>query len=158
MKLFKLNRYFFVKLVYIMIDITFMMLAVYLACQMRQAILYFHITFENIFLNPDNPFRTLLFFWVPVSIFTNNANGLYETKREKLESVEIFQVFKAVVFSSFASIVMIYALKIEGFPRSILGISTVLVAFFFATWRILKRSFVEYLVAQGFNNFNSLII
>jgi exopolysaccharide biosynthesis polyprenyl glycosylphosphotransferase len=158
MRLFRLNRYFFVKLAYIMIDIAFMMLAVYVACHIRQKILDFPVTFENIFLNPENPFRTLLFFWVPVTIFTNNANGLYETKREKLESVELFQVFKSVMFSSFASIIMIYALKIEGFPRTILGISTILVVVFFSLWRVAKRSFVEYLVAQGFNNFKALII
>ncbi len=158
MNIIRLNRYFFVKIAYIMIDISFMMLAVYVACHIREGILDFPITFQNIFLNPGNPFRTLLFFWVPVTIFINNANGLYETKREKLESVEVFQVFGAVLLSSFASIVMIYVVKIEGFPRTILGISIILTVFFFATWRVLKRSFVEYLVAQGFNNFNALII
>jgi exopolysaccharide biosynthesis polyprenyl glycosylphosphotransferase len=158
MKVFKVNRYSFIKLAYIMIDVVFMMLAIYIACQIRSGTLYFLPTFHNIFLNPDNPFRALLFFWVPVTIFTCHAYGLYETKREKLESVEIFQVFRAVLFSAFASIIVIYALKIEGFPRTILGISTILVSVFFSLWRVLKRAFVEYLVAKGFNNFNALII
>jgi exopolysaccharide biosynthesis polyprenyl glycosylphosphotransferase len=158
MRLLRINRYFFVKTVYIVIDIAFMMLAVYLACHIRRGLFEFPVTFDNIFLNPENPFRTLLFFWVPVTIFSNNANGLYETKREKLESVEVYQVCKSVIFSAFVSIVMIYAFKIEGFPRTILGISTALVIVFFSVWRVLKRSFVEYLVAQGFNNFNALII
>jgi exopolysaccharide biosynthesis polyprenyl glycosylphosphotransferase len=158
MKFLRINRYLFIKTVYIMIDIFFMMLAIYIACQVRRNTLYFPPTFDNIFLNPENPFRTLLFFWVPVTIFTNNANGLYETKREKLESVEVFQVFRSVFFAAFSSIVMIYALKIEGFPRTVLGTATFLVAIFFSLWRVAKRSFVEYLVAQGFNNFNALII
>ncbi len=140
------------------IDVLFMALAVFLACKFRASTLPFSITFENIFFDPENSVRSLLLMWIPITIFINQSNALYETKREKLESIEVFQVFRAVVVSSLSMIVLIYLVKIEGFPRSILLISAVLIAIFFSVWRIIKRSFIEYLVAQGFNNFRALII
>lgn len=154
----RINRYFFIKSAYMIIDVFFMAMAVFLACKIRAGTLPFSITVENIFFDPENPVRSLLLMWIPVTIFINQTNALYETKREKLESVEVFQVCRAVAFSSLSTIVLIYLVKIEGFPRSVLLISTVLMAIFFSVWRIIKRSFIEYLVAQGFNNFNALII
>lgn len=143
---------------YMAIDVFFMGLAVYIACKIRPSTLPFEITFHNLFLNVDSPTRSLLLMWVPINVFINNHNGLYETKREKLESIEIFQVIRAVGISAFLSIVLIYVVKIEGFPRGVLFMSTAFIAVFFSVWRILKRSFVESLVSQGFNNFNALII
>lgn len=156
--MFNVNRYFVVKLLYMAIDTICMGLAVYLACQIRPSTLPFSINFHNLFIEVESPIRSLLLMWIPVNIFINNYNFLYETKREKLESIEIFQVIRAVAISALLSIVFIYVVKIEGFPRSILFMSTAFIAVFFSVWRILKRSFVESLVAQGFNNFNALII
>jgi exopolysaccharide biosynthesis polyprenyl glycosylphosphotransferase len=135
-----------------------MTLAVYIACQIRPNLLPFDATFRNLFFVVDSPTRTLLLMWIPVNILINNNNALYETKREKLESLEIFQVIRAVAISALLTIVLIYVVKIEKFPRSILLMSTIFIAFFFSVWRIIKRSFVESLVARGFNNFNALII
>lgn len=156
--MFKINRYFVIKLVYMAIDIICMALAVYLACKIRPSTLPFPITIHHVFFDVDSPTRSLLLMWVPINIFINNYNSLYETKREKLESIEIFQVIRAVAVSALLSIVLIYVVKIERFPRGILFMSTAFIAVFFSVWRILKRSFVESLVAQGFNNFNALII
>jgi exopolysaccharide biosynthesis polyprenyl glycosylphosphotransferase len=140
------------------IDILCMAGAVYLACKIRPSTLFFPITLYHVFFDVDSPTRSLLLMWIPINIFINNNNDLYETKREKLESIEIFQVIRAVATSALLTIVLIYVVKIEGFPRGILFISTVLIAVFFSVWRVLKRSFVESLVAHGFNNFNALII
>lgn len=140
------------------IDIFFMALAVYLACKIRPSTLPFPINFHNVFLDFESPTRSLLLMWIPINIFINNYNALYETKREKLESIEIFQVIRAVAVSALLSIVFIYVVKIEGFPRGILFMSTAFIAVFFSVWRLLKRAFVESLVARGFNNFNALII
>lgn len=156
--MFKINRYFLIKIVYMAIDVFFMALAVFIACKLRPTTLPFAITFHNLYMHVESPIRSLLLMWVPINVFINNYNGLYETKREKLESIEIFQVIRAVAISALLSIVLIYVVKIENFPRGILFMSTALIAVFFSVWRILKRSFVESLVSQGFNNFNALII
>ena len=156
--MFKINRYLIIKLTYIAIDIFCMGLAVFFACKIRPNTLPFAMTFHNIFIDTESPIRSLLLMWIPINIFINQSNDLYETKREKLESVEIFQVIRAVAISALLTIVLIYVIKIEKFPRSILFMSTAIIAVFFSVWRILKRSFVESLVAQGFNNFNAIII
>jgi exopolysaccharide biosynthesis polyprenyl glycosylphosphotransferase len=135
-----------------------MAVAVFLACKIRPSTLAFPVTLHHVFFDIDSPTRSLLLMWIPINIFINNNNALYETKREKLESIEIFQVIRAVAISALLSIVLIYVVKIEKFPRGILFMSTALIAVFFSVWRILKRSFVESLVARGFNNFNALII
>jgi FlaA1/EpsC-like NDP-sugar epimerase len=49
-------------------------------------------------------------------------------------------------------------MKIEGFPRSVFFLIVVFTTGLFCIWRILKRSFVEFLAANGYNNFNVLII
>ncbi len=156
--MFKVNRYFIIKMLYMAIDSFFMVLAVYIACKIRPSTLSFEVTFHNLYFDIDSPTRSLLLMWIPINIFINNNNALYETKREKLESIEIFQVIRAVAISALLSIVLIYVVKIERFPRGILLMSTVLIAVFFSVWRLLKRNFVESLVARGFNNFNALII
>lgn len=156
--MFKVNRYFIVKLMYMAIDSFFMVLAVYIACKIRPNTLPFDVTLHSLYFKVESPIRSLLLMWIPINILINNNNALYETKREKLESLEIFQVIRAVAISALFSIVLIYIVKIERFPRSILFMSTLFIAVFFSVWRILKRSFVESLVARGFNNFNALII
>ncbi len=156
--MFRINRYLLTKLAYMAIDIFCMCLAVYLACKIRPNTLSFPVTFHNVFLDVESPTRSLLLMWIPINIFINNNNALYETKREKLESVEIFQVIRAVAISALLTIVFIYVVKIEQFPRGVLFMSTAFIAVFFSVWRIVKRIFVESLVAQGFNNFNALVI
>ena len=156
--MFKINRYLIVKITYMVIDIFCMGLAVFLACKLRSSTLSFPVTISNVFFDVDSPTRSLLLMWIPINIFINQSNDLYETKREKLESIEIFQVIRAVAISAFLTIALIYVVKIEKFPRGILFMSTAFIAVFFSVWRILKRSFVESLVAQGFNNFNAIII
>ena len=65
---------------------------------------------------------------------------------------------RSVASAAVLIIVMVYVFKIEGFPRSILISIGLFINAFLVIWRILKRKFVEYLVSQGYNNFNVLII
>jgi len=154
----RIGRYVFVKTLYILIDIFFLSLSLFLVCWLRQETISFPATPYNLFFDPINPFRHAFLFWIAVIIFVNNSNDLYQTKREIFETVEIWKVIKSVLFSSLIMIVVIYAVKLPNFPRSILFLGTLLTCLFLSSWRILKRLFVEYLVAQGYNNFNVLII
>ena len=154
----RFRKYSIIKFSYILIDIAFISLSLLLACWMRESTLPFSATFYNLFFSPLNPYRFIFLFWVLVTLFVNNSYGLYQTKRELFESVEIWQVTKSVFLSSLVTIVAIYLAKNESFPRSVLILGDVFVIFSFSLWRIGKRFFVEYLVSRGYNNFNALII
>lgn len=143
---------------YILIDIAFISLSIFLACWFRESKIPFDPTFQNIFFESVNPFRSVFITWIIVSIIINNSHGLYRTKREIIESVELWEVLKSVVLSALTAIVVIYLFKIERFPRSILILTSFFMTIFLSLWRIFKRVFVNYLVSNGYNNFNILII
>ena len=65
---------------------------------------------------------------------------------------------RSVVSSAVLIIVLVYIFKVEGFPRSVVILVGVFINASMIVWRILKRQFVLYLVSQGYNNFNCLII
>lgn len=145
-------------LMYIIIDIMAISAAIFLACYMRPSTLSFEITPYNVFLSPENPYRLVFSLWLVVTLFSVFSKSLYKTRREVLETFELGELIRAVIFSGIAVIVIIYSLRFEFFPRSIIGVGIVLIFCFLAIWRVFKRSFVGYLVANGYNNFNVLII
>jgi len=148
----------FIITTYILIDVICACLSIYIAATIRQATLPFDVTFGNIFFNEINPFRFVFLFWILISVLFNHTHKLYYTKRELFESIEIGEVIKSVFLSSLASITLIYVAKIEGFPRTVFGLSAIFMMVSFSVWRVLKRLYVEYLVVHGFNNFNALIV
>lgn len=152
------QKVFFVKFVYILLDIFFVVLSIFLACLLRKDILSFPITFRALFFDPVNPFHIVFIVWTFAVLFFNNMHGLYQTRRELIESIEVWEVIKSVSYSCVLTIVAIYILKVEGFPRSILVLTTGIMSVSLSIWRILKRLFVEYLVVRGYNNFNVLIV
>ena len=154
----RIGRYFFIKSIYIFIDVCLLALSLLLVCWLRQETLPFTVTLQSLFLSPANPFRFIFLSWVLVTVLSNKAYDLYQTKREIFETVEIWKVLKSVILASLIMIVAMFTVKITDFPRSILILVTVLAFFCLSTWRILKRIFVEYLVTKGYNNYNILII
>lgn len=152
------GRVFLIKAAYVIIDMTCVGSSIYFACLIRSSTLPFSVTFQNIFLNPSNSFRVVFLLWVFIIVLLNNANDLYQTKREIFETVEIGKVIKTVILSALIIIVSIYVGKIQDFPRTVLFLVTVFMSISFSLWRILKRKFVEYLVSQGYNNYTTLII
>jgi len=154
----RVGRHLLVITIYITIDILFISFSLLMASWIRQETLPFEVTPHNLFFSPSNPFHIAFLLWVVVIIFVNNAYGLYQTKREIFETVEIWKVAKSVCLSALIMIVAIFAIKLTGFPRSILLLGATIMFLFLSLWRIMKRIFVEYLVTQGYNNFNVLII
>ena len=53
---------------------------------------------------------------------------------------------------------MAFLLKIQDFPRSVMILNAVVITVFCSIWRVLKKLLVNYLVSNGYNNFNTLII
>ena len=152
------TRQIFIRVFYVCIDLLFWGIAIFLACVLRPKTLPFEVSFFNIFVNPANPFRFLFLFWGLIIIFLNNAHGLYYTKREIFEPVEIWRVIRSVAISSFIVIMAIYLVKIEGFPRTVLVLGSSFMVFSFSLWRFVKRLIVNYLVVHGYNNFNVLVV
>ncbi len=147
-----------IRLVYILFDIISITLAFYIACLLRPQTLPFQANWEGFFLSPQNPYHLIYILWLVVILFFNQVHNLYQTRRERLESVEVWEIIKSVLSASFVFIVSSYILKVPDFPRSIVIISDVLLVIFLSLWRILKKTLVDYLVTRGYNNFNTIII
>ena len=154
----RIGRQFIIQFIYICLDLLCMVLCIYVASLFRGSTLPFEITLYNLFFNPLNAYRFIFLFWIFVTILLNKSYGLYQTKREIFETVEIWRVVKSVFMSTLITIVSFYVAKIPDFPRSILVLVAVSMIALFSLWRILKRVFVDYLVSQGYNNFNVLIV
>jgi len=152
-----LNRSILIKFIYICIDIFFVSLAIYLACWLRKETLSFTVTSIE-FFNSKSPIHFIFIFWLANILLLNHSNGLYQTRRELAESIEIWKVIRTVFQSVVFTIVAIYLLKIQGFPRTVLLLAGVMIVFFLSAWRIAKRAFVLFLVSKGYNNFNVLIV
>jgi exopolysaccharide biosynthesis polyprenyl glycosylphosphotransferase len=147
-----------VKFIYIFIDLVCIVSIFWLVCASRSNTLPFDVNFINLFFHSSNPYRYIFCFWILSTIVLNNSSGLYQTRREVYESFEIWQVIKTTILSSLITIVIIYLSRVEDFPRSIVLIATPLTAISFSLWRLAKRVVVEYMVSNGYNNFNVLII
>ncbi len=147
-----------IKLIYVLIDLFFIIAAIYLVCFLRQETLVFDFSFRNLFFLSENSFSFLFLIWIITTIFSAAANRLYETRRDVSEFIEIWLTWKSVIISSLILILAVYVLKIDDFPRSIWLIGTFLIGLFLSLWRIGKRLLVEYLVVCGYRNLNVLIV
>ncbi|MBF0504287.1 MAG: sugar transferase [Candidatus Omnitrophica bacterium] len=143
--------------IYVVADIVCIYAAIYLVMLLRHATLPFAISWEG-FFSSANPFKIVFFLWVPVILFFNQTHGLYQTRREMFESLEIWQVIKSVALSTLVAIVLVYLLKIQDFPRGILIFSAAALSVLLSVWRVLKKLLVNFLVEHGYNNFNAVII
>ena len=96
--------------------------------------------------------------WTLLILFFHYTHGLYQTRREQLEGLEIWEIVKSNVISTLVIIVLAFLLRIQDFPRSVMILNSVVITSFCSIWRILKKLLVSYLVSNGYNNFNTLII
>jgi len=148
-----------IRFTYIILDITGIALSIYVTCRLRPQTLSWEPTLYNVFFLDTNPFKSIFVSWMAIILFfLISRPALYQTRREMLEGFEIAQLIRSILLASLVLIVMLYAWRLQEFPRSILLIGTGFIIFSLSLWRILKRFFVEYLVSQGYNNANVLII
>ncbi|HRZ40144.1 MAG TPA: sugar transferase [Candidatus Omnitrophota bacterium] len=152
-----MQRYL-IRVTYICLDVAVIYCAIFLACLIRVKALPFTASLTGLFFDPHNPFRELFAFWVFIIVIISYMYRLYHTDRGVFEGAEVWRVFQANVLATIGIIVLAYVFKVEGLPRSIVGISFVLIILLCSLWRVAKRVFVEYLVSHGYNNFNVLII
>jgi len=148
-----------IRIFYITLDVVCIAFAIYLACNFRTETISWEPTFRNVFFYEGNPFRYIFVSWIFVTLlFIISKPALYQTRREMLEGFEITQLARSVLLASLVIIIALYSWRLQEFPRSILLVGTLINIVFLSLWRILKRFFVQYLVSQGYNNTNVLII
>ena len=151
------RRSIFISSVYVAIDIVCILLAFYLVLLFRQQTVSFGVSVYG-FFSSANPFKLLFVFWTPVILFFHQTHGLYQTRRELLEGLEILEVVKSVFVSTLVIIVLVYVLRIQDFPRSVMVLNAVVITAFCSIWRVFRKLLVNYLVQRGYNNFNTVII
>ncbi len=142
---------------YVIFDIIAILSAFYLVLLFRPATLPFTVNISNL-ISDANPFRILFLIWTPLILFFHQNHGLYQTRREQLESIEIWEVAKSVFMSTLTVIVLVYLLKVHDFPRSVMLLNAIVIMAFCSIWRVFKKFVVYYLVQHGYNNFNVVII
>ncbi|NTV28935.1 MAG: sugar transferase [Candidatus Omnitrophica bacterium] len=145
-----------IRCAYICIDALCVFLSILLACWLRKTTL--PVGLPQFFLDTAQPFHLVFVGWLVTVLFFNGLHRLYQTRREVVESHEVWLVIRSVFFAAVTMLAFVYSMKIVGFPRSIFLLITLFTTVFFCCWRILKRGFVEFLAANGYNNFNVLII
>ena len=150
-------KYLFIVILYAAIDVACIFSAFYLVLLYRPQTVPFHISLQSLFSVAD-PFKLLFMVWTLLILFFHHTNGLYQTRREQLGSLEIWEVIKSNFFSTLVIIVLAFLFKIQDFPRSVMILNAVVITVFCSVWRALKRLLVNYLVSNGYNNFNTLII
>ncbi len=150
-------KHLIIVLIYAAIDVFFIFLAFYLVLRYRPQTVPFTVTPHSIF-SADNPFRLLFMVWTVLILFFHQTHSLYQTRREQLESHEIWEVIKANFLSTLVIIVLAFLLRVQDFPRSVMLLNAVVITAFCSLWRWIKRLAVNYLVSHGYNNFNTVII
>jgi exopolysaccharide biosynthesis polyprenyl glycosylphosphotransferase len=147
----------FIISIYATTDVVCIVLAFYLVLLFRPQTVPFSVSIQSIFSAAD-PFKLLFLVWTLLILFFHYTHGLYHTRREQLESLEIWEVVKSIIISTLATIVLAFLLRIQDFPRSVMILNAVVITVFCSVWRVLKKLLVNYLVCNGYNNFNTLII
>ncbi len=145
-----------IRLAYVAIDSGAVILSIGLASWIRQTT--FPVGLKELFLDTSHPFHLVFISWFVTVLFFNAANHLYETRREVVESHELWVVIRSILSASVTVLAFVYSMKIVGFPRSVFLLIVVFTTVFFCLWRVLKRQFVEFLAANGYNNFNVVIV
>jgi len=147
----------FIICLYAAIDVVCILLVFYLVLLFRPQTVSFKVSFQALFSSAD-PFKLLFMIWTLLILFFHYTHGLYHTRREQLESLEIWEVVKSIAISTLVIIVLAFLLRVQDFPRSVMILNAVVITVFCSIWRVLKKLLVNYLVSNGYNNFNTLII
>ncbi|MEI8012253.1 MAG: sugar transferase [Candidatus Omnitrophota bacterium] len=146
----------FIRSVYVGFDIVSVSISIVLACRLRENA--FTVDLHTLFQDTTSPYYIVFLSWLVAVLCFNSIYKLYATHREWVQGREFGQVLRSVFFAGIVVMAVVYTAKIHNFPRSVFLLMMVLTAVFFIFWRAVKRRFVAFLVARGYNNFNVVII
>ena len=145
-----------IRLVYVFIDAVCVFVSILLACWLRQTTIPGGV--PKLFFDTTHPFHLVFAGWLVTVLFFNGLHKLYQTRREVVESHEIWLVLRSIFFAAVTVLAFVFSMKIVGFPRSVFLLIVLFTTIFFCLWRVFKRFFVEFLAANGYNNFNVVIV
>ncbi len=148
--------FLFVRVMYVFFDVVSIFTAIFLACWLREKSFPFNL--RALFLDTSNPFYVVFLGWLLAVLFFNGLHKLYETRRELVERHEIGQVVRCTLLAAVTVLAFVYGLKVEDFPRSVFSLIVIFTTIFLCLWRVIKRWFVDVLVAHGYNNVNVVIV
>ena len=106
------SRTLLIKAAYIVIDFVCIYTAIYIGYYLRRDTLSYPLSFHDILFDPANPFQLIFALWILTTVFFANTNSLYQTRREVLESFEVWLVLKSVCLSSTVVIIAIFASRV----------------------------------------------
>src|SRR6202034_2819622 len=89
---------------YMAIDVVCIVLAFYLVLLLRPQTVSFIVSIQSFFSSAD-PFKLLFMVWTLLILFFHYTHGLYQTRREQLESLEIWEIIKSIFVSTLVVIV-----------------------------------------------------
>src|SRR5476649_737385 len=89
----------FIICIYAAIDVICIVLAFYLVLLFRPQTVPFSVSIQSFFSAAD-PFKLLFMVWTLLILFFHHTHGLYQTHREQLESLEIWEVAKSIFIST----------------------------------------------------------
>src|SRR5436190_19527224 len=115
--MWQINRRVVIRIGYILIDLFLIWASIVLAIWLRKHTLPFPFSLHNIFFDYRHPYYLAFISWLFIVPFFNMSHGLYETPREQFESQEVWEVTRSVASAAVLIIVLVYVLRIEGFPR-----------------------------------------
>src|SRR5271170_4326883 len=89
--------------IYAAIDVVCIFSAFYLVLLFRPQTVPFSVSLQSLFSSAD-PFKLLFLVWTLLILFFHYTHGLYQTSREQVESLEIWEVIKSIIISTLVTI------------------------------------------------------
>ncbi len=142
-----------IHLFYVLVDIFFIFISFHLPYSLRYSLK--SVSFNLLYLQE---YSLLFSLWGVSLLFILNKLRLHTTDRLISIPGELYQVVKAIVFSSVIAGVLIFFLQIKIFSRLIFTGAFFLLVFNLSSWRILKRLWIRNTIKKGDLNLNVLIV
>lgn len=114
--------------------------------------------FSNLIFHNVREYLYIFIIWGILIVTSLQRKSLYSTDRTLTIPKETFLVLTSIFYVSIAVSTIVFFIQLESFSRSIFISCFINLCVFLTLWRILKRSMLRYLIANGFHNFNVLII
>ncbi len=142
-----------IHLVYLAVDVILISLSFYIPYIFRY----------NLGFIPENlphlkDYSFIFIFWAAFLIVFFKAKNLYSTDRSLTIPKEMWRIFLSIFFASVLAGLMVFILQIKIFSRLVFIQSFLFLFFSLSFWRLLKRLFIRYRLAQGFYNYNVLVV
>ncbi|MFH1772624.1 MAG: sugar transferase [Candidatus Omnitrophota bacterium] len=116
------------------------------------------VKFRGIILPSFEHYLRLYVFWGIITISYLNYQNLYKSNRLSSIFQETALVFKAVLYSTLITGLVVFFIKAVAISRLVFMGNFLLLCLFLSIWRAIKRILLRKLIIKGYNDFNVLIV